>query len=417
MNLRAFVLVNVLGHILSLSNQLKADTVPLWDQIPNVYGRAVGPQTELIQNPDFLLRAVQMIRTAKKNIYINFFIFGGPRANIIIDEALKKRAAGVEVKVLLDPALGGLTSFVHTQYTKAMVERLKSENVDYAIVSSIPFGYGRSGRRVNQLPINHNKYLVIDDDKMLLGSINLAPAVDTMFDVAIGVTGVNNNRLKQQFLFDYHFSKQDYSLEDYSEACTKLPLVPQHVRVKVYSNGHCRLDVMTGLIALINRAQKSIDIFVEEIEPIPEVFNALEAALKRGVKIRVLTEPGDASLSVGEIGKFVPQGIVSARAVAKLIQMGAEVRLYNAWEEKTTSHLKTMIVDNLILNLGSANWTDGGFFWVYETNIEVFGGVAVAQYAKLFNQKFKNSRGTDGPSPLSYWLRSVLTWYMLQGAE
>ena len=140
-------------------------------------------------------------------------------------------------------------------------------------------------------------------------------------------------------------------------------------------------DYPKVVIPLIQSAGQSMDIMMYEWKWYThenaggvEHFNlAVQAAARRGVKVRVL-------LNIESMGHAITK--INSRTEQFLRLAGCEVKF---GQIGVATHAKILIMDGRVLVLGSHNISKGSFSRNQEASIIVYGGEAVRPYSDYFN--------------------------------
>ncbi len=119
-------------------------------------------------------------------------------------------------------------------------------------------------------------------------------------------------------------------------------------------------EILPMVLAVIAGAQHSLDVAMYTLTD-SAVVAAMEAALARGVAVRVLLDPSERP---------------SDLSAASLRAHGVAVRLYAGSGEKL--HAKAATADGRSVILGSANWTVSGFEHNHELDVSLPDSAAVA---------------------------------------
>lgn len=358
------------------------------------YARPPFEETYLLDSSAFLPDLIHELGEAQRTVYLDFYIIGGPEFDLVVDLMNEKMQDGVDVRILLDRGLGNIAA--HTRYMKASAQRIVDYGIPFYLTSDQKFGSDEYGRPYKVGTVDHNKYVVIDGHVAYIGSANPIPSMDHFFDLMFLVKGKAVRRLHNQFLFDFaNAERRDRGLSCDTKQCNEPWLhtnEPSFQRIRIFSNGLCRVEVKNRLIELIDASQGQIDIMMQELSHVPEVMDAFKRARERGVKIRVLVGPTDPTdVLEGFIGAaLLPKGITVARGTYALEQMGAEIRVFHLRPGASMLHPKVLVFDETILFGGSTNLTEGGLERVYETNIEIHAseGSAVSQMNFLFETEW-----------------------------
>lgn len=160
----------------------------------------------------------------------------------------------------------------------------------------------------------------------------------------------------------------------------------EQVKAKMFVTGpeHLKSNFAKELVSLFNRAKNRIVINHMYFHPSNEVLHALKMALKRGVKIEIISNGLD-NESAKSHKVFVPRSRYNIR---KLLDFGVNDKV-QVWEwnvGNTTDHKKLIIVDDGILVTGSSNL---GYKSLescsdFESDVVVYSKNAVARALKSF---------------------------------
>jgi cardiolipin synthase len=130
----------------------------------------------------------------------------------------------------------------------------------------------------------------------------------------------------------------------------------------------------------ITAAQHSIHLSSAYFVPDQLSSQALVAALKRGVKVQIIVpgEHGDAA---------IVQSASRARW-GDLLAAGAEIHEY----QPTMYHCKVLIIDSLMVSVGSTNFDPRSFRLNDEANLNIYAADFARQQVDVFNADLARSR-------------------------
>lgn len=340
----------------------------------------------------------QLISRAERSIRLDYYIFTGPTAQRLADLIIAKHRAGVKVQIILDGGLGSLPEL--TGQSKAMIARFKGAGIRLAFHSQAPLtepGHGKT--------IDHNKYFVVDEREALIGSMNLAKKFYNFHDLMMHVRGPIAADMARQFDFDWYYATHPKAaapaIQAHAAPAALVAPGPSGAgQVRLVGTGLGRKTAWEALEPLLANAKTSIHVQMHELGD-GEALDALIAAHRRGVDVRIILDPGVIDPFVPVIHKG-PRGVINAIALDKLLKAQVNVRHFRVDAQTTTAHMKSAVIDNQVLFAGSINWTDGGFEWVSETNLEIHGGRAPAQAAAQFAHDWvQRATPAEPPSALA----------------
>lgn len=358
-------------------------------------------EADVLYDNDTFQAMEALVAKAQKSIRIDYYIFGGPTAERLATTLIAKHQAGVDVRVLLDGALGKIPEM--QKQGKQVLARLRAAGVPVAFhaTKAIPPKTGGT-------TIDHNKYFVVDGAEALVGSMNLAQKFYNYHDLMIQVRGPVAADLAAQHEFDWYQAQHPEAAAPrqlvQAAPASVAPLPPGGPgQVRLVGTGLGRKTGVQALLPLLERATRSIHVQMHELGPGP-VLDALIAARGRGVAVQLLLDPGVVDSFV-PIVRRAPRGIVNAVATAMLLDAKMDVRVFKVDDTLTTAHMKSGVIDGEVLFAGSINWTRGGFEAVAETNLEIHGGRAPQQAEAMFQRDWQTrSVPAERPSVLALQL-------------
>ena len=310
------------------------------------------------------------LRNAKKHIHVLFYIIKDDAISEEFFSIIKEKArAGVEVRVLLD-RLGSW------KVKKAKVKELREAGIHFAFSNNIrlPFLFYSSQVR------NHRKITVIDGEIGYLGGFNIGkeyidqdPKLGIWRDYHLKITGMSINFLQSEFLIDWH----EYAGGN---------LLRNRAYFPVQADGAVRHQYMPteakhleeNFIRLIKQADESITIGTPYFIPSNKIFTELLAALKRGIHLSII---------VPYIADHVLVQEASFRYLRKLIKGGAKIYQY----KKGFYHAKTLLIDDKICDIGTANFDKRSLFLNKEINCYIYDPAFIKRLMRILKQDFDDS--------------------------
>ena len=133
----------------------------------------------------------------------------------------------------------------------------------------------------------------------------------------------------------------------------------------------------------IAAAEQSLDIHASYFVPDELAVNALQAAIERGVKVRVLVP-----------GKHIDSEtvrIASKKLWGPLLEAGAEVYEY----QPTMMHVKMMIVDDFMVSVGSTNFDERSFQLNDEASLNIYDREFALAMREEFERDMRRSETYD----------------------
>ena len=130
----------------------------------------------------------------------------------------------------------------------------------------------------------------------------------------------------------------------------------------------------------ITAAERTIDLSAAYFVPDPLTRRTLLAALKRGVRLRIIVP-----------GEYIDSQVTKRASRAdwgELLQAGAELYEF----QPAMFHCKALIVDSRLVSVGSTNFDNRSFRLNDEANLNVYDADFAARTAKVFEQDLARSR-------------------------
>ena len=137
----------------------------------------------------------------------------------------------------------------------------------------------------------------------------------------------------------------------------------------------------------ITAATKTIDLSSAYFVPDDMTIKALVAAAKRGVAIRIITP-----------GKIIDSAVVrvaSRESWGDLLKAGIQIAEY----QPTMFHVKAMVVDSLLVSVGSTNFDNRSFSLNDEANLNVMDPAFARAQAAVFESDWARAK----PMTLAQW--------------
>ena len=362
-------------------------------QIPHLYsvndsaflramGLALGPSivsgnhVVALENGDEIFPAMlQAIRGAQKTITFETYIYWAGEIGQKFAVALSERArAGVKVHVLVD-WVGS------TKMDAGSVAMMTQAGVSFRKFRPLRwYDLGRVNKRT------HRKLVVVDGRIGFTGGVGIAElwtghAQDPAHwrDKHFRVEGPVVAEMQGAFMDNWvQATGEVLHGDDYFP-----PLAPAGpVAAQVFSSspggGSDSMELM--YLLAITAAERSIYLSSAYFVPDALTRDALTDALKRGVKVQIIT-PGK------HMDKTIVRGASRSRW-GELLAAGAEIYEY----EPTMYHCKVFIVDELLVSVGSTNWDPRSFGLNDESNLNIYDADFARRQLEVFRQDLTKSR-------------------------
>ena len=409
------------GALVLLALNFTAGEKKVQQQLPRLYstaspdferalGSLLGPGivggnavTELLNGDQIFPPMLAAIQGAKKSITFETYIYWSGDIGKQFADALSERArAGVRVHVLLD-WVGS------AKMEESYLKEMKAAGVQIEKFHK-PHWYNLA--RMNNR--THRKLLVVDGQVGFTGGVGIAPQwmgnaqdPDHWRDSHYLVRGPVVAQMQATFL-DNWLKVTGKVLHG---ALYFPPIAPAGAqKAQMFSSspssGSESMQLMYHLA--ITAAERSIDLSVAYFVPDELTQKHLMDALARGVRVRFITP-----------GEHTDTDTVKAASRATwgpLLQAGALIYEY----QPTMYHCKVMIVDQLLVSVGSTNFDNRSFRLNDEANLNVYDAAFAKRQTEVFEDDLKRSRRVTyeewlnrplrekAHEKLTGWLRSQL---------
>ena len=409
------------GALVLLALNFTAGEKKVQQQLPRLYstaspdferalGSLLGPGivggnavTELLNGDQIFPPMLAAIQGAKKSITFETYIYWSGDIGKQFADALSERArAGVRVHVLLDwVGSAKMDESYLTEMKQAGVQIEKFHKPHW-------YNLARLNNRT------HRKLLVVDGQVAFTGGVGIAPQwmgnaqdPDHWRDSHYLVRGPVVAQMQATFL-DNWLKVTGKVLHG---ALYFPPIAPAGAqKAQMFSSspssGSESMQLMYHLA--ITAAERSIDLSVAYFVPDELTQKHLMDALARGVRVRFITP-----------GEHTDTDTVKAASRATwgpLLQAGALIYEY----QPTMYHCKVMIVDQLLVSVGSTNFDNRSFRLNDEANLNVYDAAFAKRQTEVFEDDLKRSRRVTyeewlnrplrekAHEKLTGWLRSQL---------
>ena len=308
------------------------------------------------------------IAEAKQTICFETFIYYEGETTEQFSIALSEKAQeGVKVHVLID-GLG-----CDCVYGKS-IQRMRQAGVEVEIY------HMRARNLVNVNQRTHRKLLVIDGRKGFTGGVGIADfwrgnasASDQWRDTHYQVDGPTVAQMQAAFMDNW--MKTHATVLHGNEYFPLIETQGPH-RCQMFKSSPMEGSESARLMYLlsITAAEKSILVGNAYFVPDDLVTETLIAAVRRGVAVEILV-PG------AQLDSKLVRG-ASRQRWGRLLKNGVKVFKY----QPTMFHRKVMIIDDLWVSVGSANFDNRSFRLNDEANLNVFDGNFALEESAAFSR-------------------------------
>lgn len=335
-----------------------------------------GNQVHVLLNGEQIFPAMlSAIAGAKETINFESYIYWSESIGHRFSDALIERAkAGVTVHVLLD-YVGSLkmdSSNLQAMRAAGIAVERYHKPVSWKLA------------RLNNR--DHRKLLIVDGRTGFTGGVGIADQWrghaqdkehwrDTQFQVSGPVVG------QMQAVFVDNWSKVTGKVLDGDTYFPALPARGTQLAQMFSSSPTGGSESMHLMYLLaITAAKSSIALSNSYFVPDDLTVAALVAAAKRGVRIAIITPGADIDTELVRAASHAGWG--------PLLAAGITMAEY----QPTMFHVKTLVVDGLLVSVGSTNFDNRSFSINDEANLNVLDRDFAAQQMAIFDEDMRHSK-------------------------
>ena len=333
----------------------------------------------LINGEEKFPELLKALEQATSHIHIEYYIYeNDTTGNAVADVLIKKAQEGVEVRFMYDD--------FGSRLGKSFLKKLQD-----GCVQTVPFYriiWYALANRLNYR--NHRKIIIIDGLVGFVGGINMSdkyrndlPKENHLFwrDTHLMIKGLATSYLQYLFICDWNFcspSRLDYDKIYFPDQTQSDSIDNDVVQIAASGPDSIQPVIFYTLLEAIGSAKRSISITSPYFIPGESLMDALIIAIQCGLDVKILI-PG-----------ISDSKLVNAAASAyytELLQYGAKIYKYN----KGFVHAKTMVIDDNLAIIGSANMDYRSFDLNFEVNAMVYGQTVAGQLSEVFANDLQDS--------------------------
>ncbi|WP_211229715.1 cardiolipin synthase [Olivibacter sitiensis] len=339
-----------------------------------------GNKVEILLNGEEKFKAViPALKNAKKHIHLEYYIIENDAiGNQIKDILIAKAQEGVEVR------------FIYDDFGSSSIRRKYVSELQQNGVLAYPFYKIRLIALANRLNYrNHRKIIVIDGQIAFTGGINISDRYinsntsshDHLYwrDTHLLIEGPGINFLQSLFIADWNFCSGEQLIIKRDFFCTtSSPDGNALVQIAASGPDSPHPTILLSLLQLINLAQQEVLITTPYFIPGESLIDTMIVASQSKVKVKLLVpEKSDSH--------FVD---LAARSYyAELLAAGVEIYMYN----KGFVHAKTIVVDECVVSVGTANMDQRSFELNFEVNALVYDIDTAKRLKSIFYDDIKDA--------------------------
>ncbi|MES2832131.1 MAG: cardiolipin synthase [Pseudomonadota bacterium] len=362
--------------------------------------------TLLFDGPQAMGAMLNAIRDARDNINLETYIFDQDELGLqFADLLIEKQLAGVQVNILYD-SIGSLAT------PRAFFDRMQA-----AGIRLIEFNPVNPLRRLGSWRLNnrdHRKILVVDGKIAFTGGVNITEdySKSSLFrsggsskaaaSSASGADGIGwrdtHIQLEgpavasMQLLFLKAWASQrDGDIAD-REYFPPLPEVGDKLVRVLGSEPGGDFEIYKAYVLAIQEARKSIHLTAAYFAPDVQLLDAIKAAARRGVDVKIIFP------SISDAGLVFHAG---RSFYTELLNAGVQIFELKA----SVLHAKTAVVDGAWSTVGSSNMDIRSFLHNSEVNLVIlsteFGGIMESAFAEDLKNSLPVSKEEWSQRPLN----------------
>ena len=351
-------------------------------QFKRVMGSLLGPGItggnkveELINGDQIFPAMLDAINGAKETINFETYIYWSGDIGKAFANALAERAkAGVKVNVLID-WVGS------AKMQDDLLNTMRASGVEIRKFHK-PHWYTLA--KLNNR--THRKLLVVDGAIGFTGGVGIAEKwtgagqdADHWRDSHFRVEGPVVAQIQATFLDNWmKVTGRVLHGKPYFPALKPAGDSEAQMFSSSPTNGSENMALMYQIA--LTAAQESVDLSMAYF--VPDEYNSkiLIEAMQRGVKVRIITP--------GKITDTQTVRAASRQTWGPLLQAGAEIYEF----QPTMYHCKVMIIDGMMVSVGSTNFDNRSFSLNDEANLNIYDAKFASRQTRIFEDDLKKAR-------------------------
>lgn len=334
----------------------------------------------LINGEEKFPRVLEALEAATHHIHMEYYIYEPDRiGNKIADVLIRKAKEGVEVRLIYD-------DFGSRKIRRKLVARLRAAGVD-----AMPFYKIKLIFLANRLNYrNHRKIIIVDGKEAFVGGINVSddyinyPEVDDALywrDMHMFMTGPVVLYLQHLFVSDWNFCVEEKLLpsRDYFPEAESLRSDSDLV-MQVAASGPDSPSptILYSIMQAIMLADHEILITTPYFIPGESLMDLLVISAKSGISVHLMVPDKGDSWVVSSAAQSYYQELLAA---------GVKIHRYT----KGFVHSKTMVIDQEIVMIGTANMDIRSFDLNFEVNAVIYDTEMGKEMKEIFFDDARDS--------------------------
>jgi cardiolipin synthase len=323
---------------------------------------------------------IKALKEAKHHIHMEYYIFeDGAIGDEIKSILIQKARAGIQVRFIYD-------DFGSRDITRRWCRGLRNEGIEVYPFYKILFFANRLNYR------NHRKIIIVDGEVGFIGGINVSDRYDNNIpekrrplywrDTHLKIIGTSVSSLQYLFLSDWSFASGKEI--EFHECFFPKPEVRNHTLVQIASSGPDSLHptIMLASTSIIHNARHYLYITTPYFIPNESVYDSLRSAALGGLDVRMIVPYHSDSWLVNK---------AAAGYYEDLLNCGVKIYRYH----KGFIHAKTLVADDDLAMVGSANMDVRSFELNFEANAIVYDAKVATYLKEQFLQDLEDCEMLD----------------------
>lgn len=333
------------------------------------------------------------LENAQNHIHLEYYIFeedeiGSQMADILI----RKAKEGVQVRFIYDSVGSKVSSKLKNSFEEAG-----------AIVHAIMPVYFPKLSKANYR--DHRKIVVIDGKVGYVGGINIAdryvnkPGRNFWRDTHLKIEGNAVHALQIAFLLNWFYASNE-SVEFNRDIFPQIaPMGNQCIQIAGSGPDSDWASIMQAFFMAITSATKRVWITTPYFIPNEPVLTAIKTASLSGIDVQIIYpyEPDSRMVYYA-----------SMSFMKEVLESGVKVHLYT----KGFIHAKTLLVDDVLSSIGTANMDYRSFDQNYEINAMIYN----TDFAQELAVQFEKDLVHCVPLQLSRWQQRPMRKRLLESS-
>ncbi len=324
---------------------------------------------------DKFTKLIEDIENAKDHVHILYYIIKDDSlSNKFMEVLTKKAEEGINVRLLVD-SLGS------RRMSKELIKNFKAVGGNFATFfpSLVPI----ISLRINYR--NHRKIAIIDGKCGYVGGFNIGDeylGLDDKFgywrDNHLRIRGNAVQSMQMRFLSDWNHSSPDKI--DYEKRYYPNMDIKSDTGIQIVSSGPDseEMHIKNGYLKMIMSAKKNIYIQTPYFVPDQSFMECLKIAALSGVNVNIMIPNKPDHIFIHW---------ASYSYVSDLLKSGVKAYTY----EGGFLHAKTLIIDEEIASVGTANMDIRSFKLNFEINAFVYDSDVATSLTNNFKEDLKSS--------------------------